>query len=317
MDVIESVVEINRPHLKFKTFQKYKSRIPLYIMLIPGLIFLVIFAYIPMVGISIAFQNFNPAIGLFGQQIWCGFDNFIYLFQLPGTKQAIWNTVYISFMKIFFGTLIQIAVSIMINEVRSSFYKRYIQTIIYLPFFLSWIILSGIFISMLSPTDGIINNTLQQLGIDKIFFLGDNKWFPTVLISTDIWKNFGFGTIIYLATITSIDPQLYESASMDGATRWQKVRYITLPEMRMIIVLLALLSLGNILNAGFDQVFNLYSPLVKQSGDILDTLVYRLGIVQAQYGVAAAAGLFKSAVSLILISTSYYCAYKYADYKMF
>ena len=286
-------------------------------MLVPALILVLIFAYIPMYGVVIAFQNFNPALGLFGNQEWCGWDNFKALFDLPNTWHVIWNTIYLASMKMILGMIAAVVVSLLINEVKRSWYKRYVQTLIYLPNFLSWVILSGIFISIFSPQDGIVNNAIVALGGEKIFFLGDNKWFPRILIATDVWKNFGFGTIVYLASISSIDPQLYEAADIDGANRLQKMWFITLPGMKMIIVLMTILNLGNVLNAGFDQVFNMYSSIVMESGDILDTFVYRLGIGEAQYSIATAAGLFKSAVSLLLISVSYFGAYKFANYRIF
>lgn len=289
----------------------------LYLMLVPALILVLIFAYIPMYGVVIAFQNFNPALGLFGNQEWCGWDNFKALFDLPNTWHVIWNTIYLASMKMILGMIAAVVVSLLINEVKRSWYKRYVQTLIYLPNFLSWVILSGIFISIFSPQDGIVNNAIVALGGEKIFFLGDNKWFPRILIATDVWKNFGFGTIVYLASISSIDPQLYEAADIDGANRLQKMWFITLPGMKMIIVLMTILNLGNVLNAGFDQVFNMYSSIVMESGDILDTFVYRLGIGEAQYSIATAAGLFKSAVSLLLISVSYFGAYKFANYRIF
>jgi putative aldouronate transport system permease protein len=192
-----------------------------------------------------------------------------------------------------------------------------VQTTIYLPYFLSWVVLGGILIDILSPSGGIVNAALKSVGIQPIFFLGDNDWFPGTLVASDIWKNFGYGTIVYLAAITGIDPGLYEAATIDGANRWHKVWHITLPGMRMVIVLLSVLSLGQLLNAGFDQVFNLYSPQVYESGDILDTFVYRIGLLDAQYGVATAVGFFKSLVSLILISGSYFVAYRFAKYRIF
>jgi putative aldouronate transport system permease protein len=195
--------------------------------------------------------------------------------------------------------------------------KRSIQTTIYLPHFLSWVILGGILIDILSPSDGLANRVIKLLGFQPIFFLGDNKWFPFTMVFTDSWKEFGYGTIVYLAAITGIDPALYEAAKMDGANRWKQVVHVTLPGMKMVIVLLLVLSLGNLLNAGFDQIFNLYSPPVYQSGDIIDTFVYRIGMLDAQFGVATAVGLFKSVISLIFISVSYYCAYKFADYRIF
>lgn len=177
--------------------------------------------------------------------------------------------------------------------------------------------LGGIFLDILSPSSGIVNQIIKAFGGEGIFFLGDNRYFQGTLIVTDVWKNFGYGAIVYLASILTIDMELYEAAQIDGANRWQQTWHITLPGMRMIIVLMLVLSLGNVLNAGFDQVFNLYSKAVYESGDILDTFVYRLGLIDAQYGPATAVGLFKSVVSTLFISVSYFLAYKFADYRIF
>jgi len=297
--------------------KKFRREVPLHFMLLPGLIFIIIFSYIPMGGLVIAFQKFIPAKGLFGDQKWIGLDNFRYVFELPSFTQIVWNTLYISSLKLILGLIFPIIFAILLNELKSQLVKRSIQTTIYLPYFLSWVVLGGILIDILSPSKGIINQIITSFDIEPIFFLGSNDWFPVTLVLSDVWKNFGYGTIVYLAAITGIDPGLYEAATMDGANRWHKAWHITIPGMRMVIVLLAVLSLGQLLNAGFDQVFNLYSPQVYESGDILDTFVYRIGLLDAQYGVATAVGFFKSIVSFILISVSYFFAYRVAKYRIF
>ena len=297
--------------------RKWRRELPLHIMILPGLIFILIFSYVPMAGVVIAFQKFIPARGLFGEQTWIGLDNFRYVMDLPSFTKVFWNTLYIASMKLVLGLVIPIIFSILLNELKNEIVKRSVQTAIYLPYFLSWVVLGGILIDLLSPSGGIVNGILTSIGMEPIFFLGDNKWFPTTLIGSDIWKNFGYGTIVYLAAITGIDPGLYEAATIDGANRWHKAWHITLPGMRMVIVLLSVLSLGQLLNAGFDQVFNLYSPQVYESGDILDTFVYRIGLLDAQYGVATAVGLFKSVISFILIAGSYFFAYRFARYRIF
>ncbi|GFZ75680.1 protein lplB [Paenibacillus marchantiophytorum] len=297
--------------------RKMWRELPLHLMMLPGLVLIVLFSYVPMAGIIIAFQKFIPAKGLFGDQRWVGLDNFRYVMNLPSFNQVLWNTLFISSLKLILGLIVPIIFAILLNELKNEVIKRSVQTTIYLPYFLSWVVLGGILIDILSPSSGIVNQLLGAFGLNKIFFLGDNSWFPFTLVSSDIWKNFGYGTIVYLAAITGIDPGLYESATIDGANRWDKIWHITLPGMRMVIVLLSVLSLGQLLNAGFDQVFNLYSPQVYESGDILDTFVYRIGLLDAQYGVATAVGLFKSLVSLILISSSYFVAYRFAKYRIF
>lgn len=296
---------------------KTRRELPLHLMIVPGLVFIILFSYIPMAGIVIAFQKFIPAKGLFGDQQWIGWANFEYVMQLPSFTQVLLNTLLISSFKLILGLLVPIVFAILLNEVKNALLKRTVQTTIYLPFFLSWVVLGGILIDILSPSGGIVNGLLTSVGLPNIFFLGDNDWFPVTLIGSDVWKNFGYGTIVYLAAITGIDPGLYEAATIDGANRWRKIWHITLPGMRMVIVLLSVLSLGQLLNAGFDQVFNLYSPQVYESGDILDTFVYRIGLLDAQYGVATAVGFFKSVVSLILISASYFFAYTFAKYRIF
>ncbi len=285
-------------------------------MLLPGVILVFIYSYLPMAGIAIGFQKFMPSKGMFGSK-WTGLDNLHYMLNMPGIGRVVFNTIYIASMKIALGQIFPIVIALLLNEIVRQKFKKIVQTLIYLPHFLSWIILGGILVDILSPGQGIVNQFLGLFGVKPIYFLGDNDWFPYTLVVTDIWKEFGFNTIVYLAALTAINPSLYEAAYMDGAGRWKQTWHVTLPGMMPIIVLLATLSLGNVLNAGFDQVFNLYGPAVYESGDIIDTLVYRTGLVDMQYGVATIVGLFKSVVSLILISVSYWTAYRFANYRIF
>ena len=236
---------------------------------------------------------------------------------MPNFKQILFNTVYISLMKMVLGLVVPVFFAILLDLIKRSGFKRFVQTMIYIPYFLSWVVLSGILIDILSPSTGIVNQMLETLGMDPIFFLGDESIFPHVLIWSDVWKGFGYGTIVYLAAITSIDPMLYEAAKIDGANRLKQVLHITLPGLLPMIILMATLSLGNILNAGFDQVLNLYNPNVMRTGDIIDTFVYRIGLQNAQYGIASAVGVFKSAVSLLFISVGYWLAYRFANYRVF
>ncbi|MFC5402757.1 ABC transporter permease [Cohnella soli] len=291
-------------------------QLPLHLMLLPSLAILAIYSYYPMAGTVIAFQNFTPAKGIWHSE-WVGWDNFEYIANLPGTIQVVWNTVYIALMKIIANLVLPILMALLLNEVRNERFKKAVQTMVYLPHFLSWVILSGVLIDILSPSTGIVNDILGSYGVKPIYFLGNNHWFPFVLVGSDVWKEFGFNTIVYLAALTGINPSLYEAAVVDGASRWKQTLNVTLPGILPIVILLTTLSLGNVLNAGFDQVFNLYSPQVYESGDIIDTLVYRLGFDDAQFGVATAVGLFKSVVSLVLISASYFLAYRLAKYRIF
>lgn len=282
-------------------------------MLLPGVVLVFIFSYIPLYGIVIAFQDYNPAMGFHSP--WVGLEHFRFVFSQPNFVRTIWNTFYIAAFKILGGIVVPVIFSLLLNEVKNVVFKRTVQTLIYIPNFISWVIMAGILMDILA-TDGIVNRLISSLGGEPVSFLGDPKLYPWTMIISDIWKGFGYGTIIYLAALTSIDPNLYEAASIDGATRWQKVRLITLPLLVPTIILMLVLSLGGVLNAGFDQIFNTYSPIVYSTGDIIDTYVYRLGIQQAQFDVGAAVGLFKSAVSSVLIIISYILADKLAGYRI-
>lgn len=304
---------------KFKTENNRIGTKSLHLMMVPGLILLFIYAYLPMIGLVIAFQDFNIGKGIsaFWRSEWVGLMHFRRVFTNPDFSRAFFNTIYIATMKIVTMFFVPLTFSLLLNEVRKSFVKRSIQTLIYLPHFLSWVILAGILKDILA-SDGLVNNVLNQLfGLKPYFFLGDKALFPHILVWSNVWKEFGFSTIIYLAAITSIDPSLYEAAIVDGANRWKQTLHVTIPGMMPIIILTLVLSLGGILNAGFEQVFNLYSAPVYETGDIIDTLVYRLSIVGGQYDLGTAVGLFKSAVSMILVSLSYWMAYKFANYEIF
>lgn len=283
-------------------------------MLLPGVLFLLAFAYYPLYGLVIAFQKFNPALGF--NSPWVGLDNFRYVFSQPNFIRTIWNTLYMSIFKLIGGVAVPVIFSILLNEMTRPKVKRFFQTMIYLPYFLSWVILAGIMQELLA-LDGLMNNVIVLLGGEQIQFLSNANIFPWTMIISDIWRGFGFGTVIYLAALTSIDQTLYEAAAVDGASRWDKIRHITLPLLVPTIILMTVLAMGTVLNNGFDQIYNLYSPAVYESGDIIDTYVYRLGIQQAQYSVGAAVGMFKSVVSCVLVGASYVVAYKSVGYKIF
>ncbi|WP_407941567.1 ABC transporter permease [Metabacillus schmidteae] len=286
-----------------------------YIMLLPGFIWIFLFSIIPMFGIAIAFQNYNPVQGVFGSE-WVGLEHFKYMFSLNDTMNIFFNTIYIAVLKIIGNLIVPLVFALMLNELRVLIVKRWIQTIVYLPHFLSWVILGGILLDIFAYV-GPVNQLLSFFGIDPILFFGRADLFPFLVVGSDIWKEFGFNTIIYLAALTGINPALYEAASIDGASRIRSLWHVTLPGIRTTVILLAVLSLGNVLNAGFDQIFNLYNPLVYSTGDIIDTWVYRTGLLNLQYELATAVGLLKSAAGFILISLSYFLAYKTTNYRIF
>lgn len=283
-------------------------------MLLPGMVLVFIFSIVPMFGIVMAFQDYKPALGITGSP-WVGLTHFKYMFELPDSYQIFFNTIYIAVGKIILGMVVPIIFALILNEAKIKWFKNAVQTIVYLPNFISWVVL-GTVVSIMFSYGGMINNFLESIGLDRILFLGSNTWFRPLLIATDVWKGYGYGTIIYLAALTAIDPALYESAAMDGASRFKQMIHITLPALLPTIVLLATLNLGSVLSAGFDQVFNLYNPVVYKTGDIIDTFVYRMGLVDMQFSFATAVGLLKSTVSFVLILISYKLADKYAGYRI-
>jgi putative aldouronate transport system permease protein len=287
----------------------------LQVMLLPAVVLIFIYSYVPMFGLLMAFQDYLPVLGVF-RSPWVGLRNFKTLFSMLEFIRALRNTVFIAGCKIVLGIIIPVVFALLLNEVRNRRVQRGIQTLIYLPHFISWILMAGILRDMLSPSTGIINAALVKLGSAPVFFLGSNASFPWVVIVSDIWKEFGYGTIIYLAALTGIDPTLYEVAYVDGANRWKQLVHITLPGITPIIVLMTTLSMGSIFNAGFDQIFNLYAPVVYETGDILDTMLYRMGLVNMRFSISTAAGMMKSVVSMVLILVSYRIAYKTTGYRV-
>ena len=295
--------------------QEIQRNWPLYVLLLPSVVLAVIFCYAPMGGLVMAFQNYKPWLGITGSEF-VGLDNFKQIFVFKESYQAIINTLIIAISKIVLGLIVPIIMALLLNEVKNMGLKKGIQTLVYLPHFLSWVTVAGMLRDILG-LDGILNGFLQRLGMDPIFFLGEASMFRQIVVISDLWKGFGFGMIVYLAAISNIDQSLYEAAEMDGANRWQQTLYITIPGIMPMVIVMATLSLGNVLNAGFDQIYNMYSPLTYSTGDIIDTYVYRQSLVNGQYSFGTAVGLFKSGISLLLTVIAYKLAYKFAGYRIF
>lgn len=284
-------------------------------LLLPGMLVLIIFCYIPLCGILIAFEDYIPVKGIFGSEF-VGLYWFKYAMNLPDVWRVTKNTFIIAGLKTVLGFPIPIIFALLLNEVRKTRYKKIIQTILYLPNFLSWVIVSGIIIDVFALSGGV-NQILAFFGIDPIYFLGNETSFLWLIIGSDIWKNFGWGTVIYMSALAGVDPELYEAAAIDGANRWQQTIHVTIPGISAVILMVGVLSLGNIINAGFDQIFNLYNPLVMNSADIIDTYTYRLAFMDANWSLSTAVGLLKSVVSTVFIGTGYWLAYKLTDYRIF
>lgn len=286
-----------------------------YLMLLPGLVWLFFYNVLPMYGVVMAFKDFNPGLGIL-KSSWIGLEHFSYMFELDDSKIIFRNTILIAVAKMLGNLLVPLFFALALNEIKNRLFTRSVQTIVYLPHFLSWVIIAGILLDMFSYT-GPVNQLLTAFGTERILFFASPEIFPVFVVLSDVWKEFGFAAIIFFAALTSINPEIYEAAAIDGASQFQRLLRITLPSIIPVAILLATLNLGNIMNAGFDQIFNLYNPLVYSTGDIIDTWVYRAGLIDMQYGLATAVGLLKSGVGLILITISYGLAYKIANYRIF
>jgi len=294
--------------LNFTLRKIWKDRV-FYLILLPGIAYFLIFHYQPMYGAIIAFKDFNPIKGIMGSE-WVGLKNFKDFFSHPSFATIMTNTVVISFYKLIFGFSAPIILSLLLNEVGWSPFKRTIQTVSYMPHFMSWVVIAGIVTFTLSPTTGAVNNIIKFFGFEPIYFMASPKYFRGVLVISDIWKEVGWGSIVYLAALSGIPAELYEAAIVDGAGRWKQTIHITLPSLAPTIIVMLILRMGTIMNAGFDQIYTMYNPAVYSVSDILDTFVFRMGLESAKYSFATAVGLFKSMISFILVVFTNYIVRK-------
>lgn len=286
-----------------------------HLMMLPLLIILTIFNYVPMAGIAMAFQNYMPNLGLF-KSPWVGWQWFEFMFNMSNFTSVVWNTLYISLLKIFTLQLASLVFALMLNELRLRRTRSLIQGAAIFPNFLSWVICAGI-IKDIVAQEGMINQVIFSLSGSNISFLTDEGWFTVLLVISNIWKDAGYNAVVIMAALAGIDPNLYEAADIDGATRFQKMRYVTIPGVSHIVVLLTILALGGVMNGGFDQIWNLYNSTVRSSAEIIDTFVYRKGIGSGMYSLGTAVGLFKSVVGVILLVVSHWSAKKFAGYQVF
>ncbi|WP_256761022.1 sugar ABC transporter permease [Cohnella sp. WQ 127256] len=313
-------IAVEIPSLQVSRTRKLKIRLwrerYLFLLLMPGLLYFILFRYIPMLGNIIAFQDFSPFRG-FLQSNWIGFQHFKTIFSDQEVIRVLWNTLLLSFLQIGFAFPVPIILAIMLNEIKNERYKRIVQSIIYLPHFLSWVVVIGI-VTIFLKTEGIVNRLLDSLlGIDPISFLQQPGWFMPLIILEVIWKEAGWGTIILLAALSGINPSLYEAAVVDGANRWRQIWHITLPALRSTIVILFILRLGTVLDSGFEQIFLMLNPFTMDVGNVLDTYVYFKGIQQADFSFGTAVGLFKSLIGLILILVANRMAKKFGEEGVF
>lgn len=272
----------------------------LYLLISPVIVYYLIFHYAPMVGTVLAFKDYSPGKGVFGSP-WVGFENFYTFFQSFYFGRLLRNTVLLSLYSLLWGFPVPIAFALLLNELRTVLFKRAVQTVSYLPHFISVVVIAGMIVTFLSPADGIVNNLLQAVGFEPINFMSNPDYFRTLYVASGIWQDFGWGAIIYLAALAGIDPALYDAADVDGAKRWQKVVHITLPSLVPIMVILLILNTGNLMAVGFEKVLLLYNPATYETADVIQTYVYRRGIISADYSFAAAIGFFNSVINLALL----------------
>ncbi|GIP39806.1 protein LplB [Paenibacillus sp. J31TS4] len=271
-----------------------------YLMMTPGLLYYLIYHYVPMGGLVIAFKNYNLMKGIWGSD-WVGFDNFRTIFSSPDFPLLMRNTLLLSFYRIIFNMLPDVILALILNEIRVAWFKKIVQTITYGPYFLSWIIVYGLVFSFFAPDSGLISTWFRDMGWTQIDVLTNKDAFRPLLLITDLWKNTGFGAIIYLAALAAINQELYEAAVVDGAGRWRQMWHITLPGIREVFVLMLILKIGHIMDAGFDQVYIFLNARVYDVGDIIDTWVFRRGLENLEFSIAAAVGFFKSVIGFILV----------------
>lgn len=284
----------------------------LYLLISPGLIYLIIFNYIPMYGVIISFQDFDLIKGIWGSK-WVGFQHFHTLFTSPEFFDVFVNSVAISLLRIFWGFPAPIILALMLNEVTNMPFKRITQSVVYLPHFVSWVVISGIVFEFLSPSGGVVNEVIKLFGGQSISFLQEPKYFRSIIVISDIWKEIGWGSIIYLAAMVSVPSELYEAGIIDGASRIKRIWHITLPGISSTIVVILILRMGSILKNGFEQIFLLYNPMVYNVADVFETYTYRVGLISGKFALSSAVGLFQSFVGMILILVVNKLAKKYGD----
>jgi putative aldouronate transport system permease protein len=293
---------------KRQIFKKeMKKNYDLYLMLGPGFIYLLVFAYIPMFGLMVAFKDYNIFKGVFASD-WNHFAYFKEMINLPDFMKIVRNTLMLNLLSLLFGFPAPIILALLLNEIRGKYFKRISQSLLYLPHFMSWIVMGGIIYALLSPTFGIVNQLLQAVGIDPIYFMGSKSWWVSVYVGSGIWQEIGWGTIIYLAAITTVDPHLFEAVEMDGGGRFRKMFHITVPAIMPAVIVLLILNVGHMVSIGFEKPMALTNPLVSDVSDVISTYMYTVGILGGQFGLTTAVGMVQSIVNLLLIVAANYAA---------
>lgn len=287
-----------------------------YLLLLPGAIYFLVFKYVPLLGMVVAFQDYNIFRGFLGSE-WVGLENFRYIFRLPEFGQAVWNSIVLNVYSLVFGFPAPIIVALLLNEVTRTWFRRVTQSLIYIPHFLSWVVVGGIFLGLLSPGYGVVNHFIQLLGFEPIYFATELEYIRGIIVGSGIWRSVGWGTIIYLAALTTVDPQLYDAAKVDGANRWQQTWHITIPAIIPTATILLLLRIGDLIEYGFEHVFVFLNANVLEKADIIETYVYRSGIVEGQYSLATAVGVFQMVIALLLIVVANGIVRRYSEHSLY
>jgi putative aldouronate transport system permease protein len=296
-----------------RTLKLYWKNRYLFLLMIPGLAFFLIFRYKPLYGILIAFKDYHLMEGVWGSP-WQPLSFYKTTFLSKAFWEVFRNTVIISSYKLLFGFPAPIILALMLNELKNGWFKKGVQTISYLPYFLSWVVLSGIFVDILSPSAGPVNYIIKAITGNTVYFLGDSAYFRGTMVALTVWKGVGYGAVVYLAALSGVNPELYEAARIDGANRWKQMMHITLPSIMPVIIILFILNIGNIVDDDFDQIFNFYKPIVYNVGDVLSTYVYRKGILNMKYSYATAVGLFQNILALVLVFMTNQIAKRFGEY---
>lgn len=293
----------------WRTLCKYKY---LYLLMLPGFVWYFIYKYLPMYGLIIAFKDFNFSKGIWGSP-WVGLKHFEFLFSYPDFYRIVKNTILMNVYELLFSFPAPLILALLLNELKNVVFKRSIQTVVYFPHFLSWVVFGGIVIQLLSPNDGLVNQLREAMGLETVHYMIRSEYFRPIVILSLILKESGWGAIIYLAALSGIDPEQYEAATIDGATRWQKLFHITIPGIRNTIIILLILKIGTMLDYGFEQIYVMYNPSVYDVGDVLSTYIYRIGLQDARFSMTTAIGLFQSVIGFILIWSANRLARRFSD----
>ena len=304
---------IRTARTKPRLFEKYFRYRVLFLMFLPVLVYYFVFQYLPMYGLIISFKNFRFLDGIWASP-WVGLANFRDAFTSSEFWDVFQNTLIISALKLLVGFPAPLILALMLNEVRNHTYKRFVQTATYLPHFLSWVVLAGVTINFLSPSSGPVNMILKNFGVNPVYFIGSRQHFVSVLVWSSVWKDIGWGTIVYLAALSAVNPELYEACRIDGAGRIRQTLVVTLPAIAPVITIMLIFAVGAIVNDDFDQIYNLYNPAVYSVADVLSTYIYRMGLENMLYSYTTAIGLFKNLIAFVLVLGTNALARRYGDY---